>query len=145
MCWWQSTSLPSRSSTSLSSRSRQTEQWISSLTSYIGLVSLTQSSRIWVLNFTSQSFWDFCDNSCNEVKYASVAHPRANGQVECINSLILDGLKKRIYDANSKKGGKWIHELPHVIWGLRTQPSKPTGQSPFFSLLTDQKPYCLQT
>ena len=32
-------------------------------------------------NFTSQSFWDFCDNSCIEVKYASVAHPRANGQV----------------------------------------------------------------
>ena len=30
-------------------------------------------------NFASQSFWDFCDNSCIEVKYASVAHPRANG------------------------------------------------------------------
>ena len=28
-------------------------------------------------NFTSQFFWDFCDNSCIEVKYASVAHPRA--------------------------------------------------------------------
>ena len=23
-------------------------------------------------NFTSQSFWDFCDNSCIEVNYASV-------------------------------------------------------------------------
>jgi hypothetical protein len=22
--------------------------------------------------------------------------------------------------------------LPHVVWGLRTQPSKPTGQTPFF-------------
>jgi len=66
-------------------------------------------------NVTSQSFWDFCDNSCIEVKYASVAHPRANGQVERISGLILDGLKKRIYDANSKKGGKWIQELPHVF------------------------------
>ena len=83
-------------------------------------------------NFTSQSFWDFCDNSCIEVKYASVAHPRANGQVERINGLVLDGLKKRLYDANSKKGGKWIQELPHVVLGLRTQPSKATGQSPFF-------------
>ena len=45
-------------------------------------------------NFTSQSFWDFCENSCIEVKYASVAHPRANGQVERINGLVLDGLKK---------------------------------------------------
>ena len=82
-------------------------------------------------NFTSQSFWDFCDNSCIEVKYASVAHPRANGQVERINGLVLDGLKKRLYDANTKKGGKWIQELPHIVWGLRTQPSKATGQSPF--------------
>ena len=47
-------------------------------------------------NFTSQSFWDFCDNSCIEVKYASLAHPRANGQVERINGLVLDGLKKRL-------------------------------------------------
>ena len=83
-------------------------------------------------NFTSQSFWDFCDNSCIEVKYASVAHPRANGQVERINGLVLDGLKKRLCDANTKKGGKCIQELPHVVWGLRTQPSKATGQSPFF-------------
>ena len=83
-------------------------------------------------NFTSQSFWDLSDNSCIEVKYASVAHPRANGQVERINGLVLDGLKKRLYDANTKKGGKWIQELPHAVWGLRTQPSKATGQSPFF-------------
>ena len=30
-----------------------------------------------------------------------------------------------------KKGSKWIQELPHVVWGLRTQPSKATRQSPF--------------
>jgi hypothetical protein len=46
--------------------------------------------------------------------------------------MIIDGLEKRLYDENSKKGGKWIHELPHVIWGLRTQSSKATGQTPFF-------------
>ena len=61
-----------------------------------------------------------------------MAHPWANGQVERINGLVLDSLKKRLYDANTKKGGKWIQELPHVVWGLRTQPSKATGQSPFF-------------
>ena len=60
-----------------------------------------------------------------------MAHPRANGQLDCINGLVLDGLKKRLYDANSKKGGKWIQELPHVVWGLRTQPRKATRQSPF--------------
>jgi hypothetical protein len=61
-----------------------------------------------------------------------VAHLRVNGQVEHVNGLVLDGLKKRVYDENSEKGCKWIHELPLVVWGLRTQPSKATGQSPFF-------------
>jgi hypothetical protein len=65
-------------------------------------------------------------------KYVSVAHPRANSQVERANGMIIEGLKKRIYDENSKKGGKRIHELPYVIWWLRTQPSKATGQTPFF-------------
>jgi hypothetical protein len=83
-------------------------------------------------NFHSHQFWNFCERSSIEVKYVSVAHPRANSQVERANSLILDGLKKRLNDENSKKGGKWIDEISSVIWGFRTQPSKATGQSPFF-------------
>jgi hypothetical protein len=43
---------------------------------------------------------------CIEVKYVSVAHPRANGQVERANGMIIEGLKKTLYDENSKKGGK---------------------------------------
>jgi hypothetical protein len=79
-------------------------------------------------NFTANQIWEFYENACIEVKYVSVACPRANGQVKRANRMIIDGLKKRLYDENSKKGGKWIHELPHVISGLRTQPSKATGQ-----------------
>ena len=96
-------------------------------------------------NFTSQSFWDFCDNSCIEVKYASVAHSRANEQVKRINGLLLDGLKKRLYDANTKKGGKWIQELPHVVWGCEPNLAKqldnllsslPMGQRLYYSLIS---------
>jgi hypothetical protein len=39
---------------------------------------------------------------------------------------------KRLHDAANSKGGKWIKELPNALWGLRTQPSKPTDQSPYF-------------
>jgi hypothetical protein len=46
--------------------------------------------------------------------------------------VVLDALKKRLHDAANTKGGKWIKELPNALWGLRTQPSKPTGQSPYF-------------
>jgi transposase InsO family protein len=83
-------------------------------------------------NFHSHQFWDLCESSAIEVKYVSVAHPRVNGQVERANGLILDGFKKRLYNENSKKGGKWIDETSSVVWGLRTQPSKAIGQSPFF-------------
>jgi hypothetical protein len=83
-------------------------------------------------NFHSYQFWDFYECSSIEIKYVFVDHLQANGQVEHANGLILDGLKKWLYDENSKKGYKWINELSSVIWGLRTQPSKATGQSPFF-------------
>ena len=63
-------------------------------------------------NFTSDTFWDFCKRSAIDVKYVSIAQPRANGQVEQANGMILEGLKKRLYEANSKKGGKWISKLP---------------------------------
>ena len=43
--------------------------------------------------FTGRHFWDFCEEHCISVKYVSVAHPRANGQVERANGMILDALK----------------------------------------------------
>jgi hypothetical protein len=49
-------------------------------------------------NFTTNQFWEFYETACIEVKYVSVAHPRANGQVEGANGMIIDGLKKRLYD-----------------------------------------------
>jgi ribonuclease HI len=83
-------------------------------------------------NFNNHQFWEYCENSGIDVRYVSVAHPRANGQVERANGMVLDALKKRLHDAANSNGGKWIKELPNVLWGLRTQPSKPTGQSPYF-------------
>jgi hypothetical protein len=52
--------------------------------------------------------------------------------------MVLDALKKLLHDAANTKEGKWIKELPNALWGLRTQPTKPTGQSPYF-LVYDSK------
>jgi hypothetical protein len=82
--------------------------------------------------FNNHQFWEYCENSRIDIRYISVAHPQANGQVERANGMVLDALKKRLHDAANTKGGKWIKELPNAPWGLRTQPSKPTGQSPYF-------------
>jgi hypothetical protein len=77
-------------------------------------------------NFNNHLFWEYCENSGIDVRYVSVTHPRANGQVERANGMVLDTLKKRLHDAANSKGGKWIKELPNALYGLRTQPSKPT-------------------
>jgi len=82
--------------------------------------------------FTSTTFWDFCDDRGIDIKYVSVAHPRANGQVEHANGMIIDALKKRLYTENDRAPGRWMKELPAVVWGLRTQASRNTGVSPYF-------------
>jgi hypothetical protein len=46
--------------------------------------------------------------------------------------MVLDALQKRLHNVANMKGGKWIKELPNALWGLRTQPTKPTGQSSYF-------------
>jgi len=46
--------------------------------------------------------------------------------------MIIDALKKRLYTENDRAPGRWMKELPAVVWGLRTQPSRNTGVSPYF-------------
>jgi hypothetical protein len=82
--------------------------------------------------FTGPVFWDFCQDNLIDVYYSSVAHPRCNGQVERADGMVLQALKDRIYDDASNYATRWLAELPHVIWGLRTQVSSATGFSPFF-------------
>jgi hypothetical protein len=82
--------------------------------------------------FTGSVFWDFCQDNLIDVYYSSVAHPRCNGQVERANGMVLQALKDRIYDDASNYATRWLAELPHVVWGLRTQVSSATGFSPFF-------------
>jgi transposase InsO family protein len=48
-------------------------------------------------NFNNHQFWEYCENSRIDIRYVSVAHPRANGQVERANGMVLDALKKRLH------------------------------------------------
>jgi transposase InsO family protein len=70
--------------------------------------------------FTGSDFWDFCQDSLIDFYYSSVAHPCCNGQVERANSMVLQGIKDCIFDDASQYATRWLAELPHVIWGLRT-------------------------
>ena len=39
----------------------------------------------------------------------------------------MNELKKRLDDAK----GRWVEELPHVLWTYRITPRKSTGETPF--------------
>jgi hypothetical protein len=55
--------------------------------------------------FTRKKFLKFCDDYHIHVDWAAVAHPCTNGQIECANGMILQGLKPRIFDRMKKFGG----------------------------------------
>jgi hypothetical protein len=82
--------------------------------------------------FTSRIFQEYCEDIGTQLCFASVAHPMSNDQVERANAEILRGLKTRTYDCLKKHGANWVSELPSVLWGNRTTPSRPTGDTPFF-------------
>jgi hypothetical protein len=105
-------------------------------------------------NFDSKEFRKFCDDSGVKLKFPSMAHPQTNGQVERINGLMCDGIKKcltgpdgawveelpsvlgLICDGIKKRltgaAGAWVEELPSVLWSLRTTPNRSTQYTPFF-------------
>jgi hypothetical protein len=67
-----------------------------------------------------------------KLKFASVAHPKINGQVKKANGLICNGIKKRLLAPLEKVKHAWVDELPSVLWSLRTTPNAATQETPFF-------------
>ena len=83
------------------------------------------------LQFDCKAFKRYCCNLDVTNRYSTPAYPQGNGQAEAINKVIVDGLKKRLDDAK----GRWVEELPHVLWTYRTMPRRSTGETPFFNYL----------
>jgi hypothetical protein len=83
-------------------------------------------------NFTSKEFKNYCESMGMKLKFASVAHPKTNGQVKKANGLICNGIKKRLIAPLEKAKHAWVDELPSVLWSLRTTPNAATQETPFF-------------
>ena len=60
-------------------------------------------------------------------RYSTSAYPQENGQVETVNKIIVNGLKKRLDDAKRK----WVKELSHVFWIYQITPHRSTREIPF--------------
>ena len=54
--------------------------------------------------FTSRTFMQYIQDLGSKVCFASVAHPRSNGQAERANAEVLRGLKTRTFDKLHKCG-----------------------------------------
>jgi transposase InsO family protein len=59
-------------------------------------------------NFTSKEFKSYCESMGIKLKFASVAHPKTNGQVEKANGLICSGIKKRLLAHLEKAKNAWV-------------------------------------
>ena len=73
--------------------------------------------------FTSHAFMQYIEDLGSKVCFASVAHPRSNGQAERANVEVLRGLRTKTFDRLRKSGKRWIYELSAVLWSIRTTPN----------------------
>ena len=79
------------------------------------------------LQFDNKTFRKYCSDLGIKNRYSTLAYPQGNVQAEAVNKVIVNGLKKRLDDTK----GRWVEELPHVLWTYRTTPRKSTGETPF--------------
>ncbi|RVW59562.1 Gypsy retrotransposon integrase-like protein 1 [Vitis vinifera] len=77
--------------------------------------------------FDSITFLNFCSELNIRNLYSTPRYPQSIGQAEATNKTLITVLKKRLEQAK----GKWVEELPGVLWAYRTTPGRPTGNTPF--------------
>jgi hypothetical protein len=77
--------------------------------------------------FESKLFKGFCSELGIRNFFSSSGYPQSNGQAEVSNKIILNGIKRKLEAAK----GKWVEELPSVLWTHRTTVRKSTGETPF--------------
>ena len=63
-----------------------------------------------------------------KVAFASVYHPESNGAVGRANRVIFSAIANTLF--NLRKG-KWVQELPKLVWSHNTTASRTTGFTPF--------------
>ena len=78
------------------------------------------------LQFDSKSFRRYYGELEITNRYSTPTYPQGNGQVEVVNKVIVNKLKKRLDDTK----GRWVEELLHVLWTYQTTHWRSTGETP---------------
>ena len=86
------------------------------------------------LQFDSKAFRKYCGELGIRNRYSTPAYQQGNGQIEATNKAIVFGLKKKLDDAK----GRWMDELPYMLWTYRTTPRRLTRET-LFSMTYGEK------
>ncbi|KAJ9536285.1 hypothetical protein OSB04_un000531 [Centaurea solstitialis] len=77
--------------------------------------------------FISDRTRTFCEKRGIKQVTSTPRYPQSNGLAESSNKVIISSIRKRLKGAK----GKWVEELPSVLWVNRTTPRASTGQTPY--------------
>ncbi|RRC79860.1 reverse transcriptase-like protein, partial [Escherichia coli] len=77
--------------------------------------------------FISDKTRTFCEERGIKLVTSTPRYPQSNGLAESSNKVIINSIRKRLKGAK----GKWVEELPSVLWANRTTPRTSTGQTPY--------------
>ncbi|XP_042444034.1 uncharacterized protein LOC122029153 [Zingiber officinale] len=77
--------------------------------------------------FVGQRLREWCGGYGIQQAFTSVAYHQSNGQAEVANHEISKILRARL----DHMGGRWVDELPIVLWVLRTTPKEGIGATTF--------------
>ncbi|XP_074305932.1 uncharacterized protein LOC141641158 [Silene latifolia] len=69
----------------------------------------------------------FCDEWNINLVTSTPGYPKANGQAESNNKVVINCLKKKL----KSKRGRWAEERLLVLWADRTHPKTSTCQTPY--------------
>ena len=77
--------------------------------------------------FNNVKFKQFCSNLKIHLCFASLIHPKSNGQVKAVNKIIKKTLKTKL----DKAKVCWPERLLAVLWSYRTTIRTSAGETPF--------------
>ena len=78
--------------------------------------------------FDSDKFKELCKSIGTKIAFASVYHLESNRAMERANKVIFSTISRTLF--NLRKG-KWVEELPKVVWSHNTTASRTIGFTPF--------------
>ncbi|KAL0308954.1 UNVERIFIED_CONTAM: hypothetical protein Sradi_5837700 [Sesamum radiatum] len=79
------------------------------------------------MQFQGKKIMEWCKELKIQQNFTAVRNPRAKGQTEVSNKILLQHLKTKLDGAK----GSWVEELPGVLWAYRTTPRTATGETLF--------------